>query len=218
MLKSHHYVLSVYHRVADLEAARRFLADALGFEVRASGPGWISMENGALAVRLLEEGEVGDSLELELRTPNLADSERALLTVENLVPLDELREVQPGRCERRYAGPQGIHVVLVRQLSDEEMGVDPPLPASLPWDSAAEDLAQKALRFVPYSFRAGALRRAAARAEMLALAHGEVEVAAQDCLQALLDVTPEFQLERLRAELRALGWPLPDEMSGAFDS
>ncbi len=200
-----HNVLGVRHGVENVVAAARFLVETLGFELRAAVAQGAVVDNGALTITLFSSSPAAHRLEVELVTPDLDSSLPHLDRQPGVTALGDLEEVAPGRFERHYDAPHGLRLVLVRQLSPDEMGLPHEVPTSLAWERTAIELVREVLRFVPEAFRPAALRRTAERAEVLTLTAGEVEVQVEHAIQAMLDVTPAFQQERLHSELTNLG-------------
>lgn len=197
-----HHVLAVAHAVADAESAAAFLCRVLDFVERESAAGWISVENGALRIRLVEiaANEPGSTLELVAETTDLASSAESL-AAEGGEEIGEASWIAPDRQERRFACEHGLEIRLVRPYDEDERGELLPLPSRMEWEPAADLLARRVLRAVPVEFRDAARRRVTERAEALALADGDFEVTAEHAERGLLDATPEFQHESLRRRL-----------------
>jgi hypothetical protein len=202
------FALSVYLENSEPEKVASFCCTHLDFEESDRGTGWIEIENGALAVRVIplpaESGPAGP-LVLEYRSGDLD------ATCERLARLPEVRRIAPpervahDRIERRVETDLGLTLVVTRKLTEDELEEAPELPTELLWQDEAIHLLQDMLRLVPLAFRDDARRRLTALAESLAAEEGEIEVTQPKALEALLRGTPDFQQRALEQALATRG-------------
>lgn len=211
------FVISVIHAVADPVSAATFLCNALGFKNTCQSTEAIIVENGAIALRLVPDNTEpqgnGSCLNLELQTRNMAQATAELLMLPDVSLIAQPVAVNPARVESRLQGPQGILITLVQEFNEDELGIIPPLPASLIWNEDAEDCIRQMLRLIPVSFRESARIRITERAEMLSAEEAEITVTMHFAVQALADVTPLFQHPMLMSALQQRGI----DPSGYFD-
>lgn len=200
------HALSVVHPVADLEETVRFFTDVLSMPVRVRGADWAVVDNGSVSLRLVRSAAPPQLVALELMAADIDASAAQLLAEPGVERAGEVEWVSPSRKELRLAArAHGLELVLARDYDEDELAVVPPLPTSLPWTEQALDVVQTLLREVPVVFRGSARTRITERAEYLAVESGEVEVAPHHGIRAVIQVTPAFQLARLRQSLVALG-------------
>lgn len=201
-----HYALSLVHAVADPDPAALFFVGALGFELRSRGAAHVVVDNGALSIRLEPAGDGPPaSLELEVLTDDLVEALEELLAHEGVEPIGSPSRVSECRFEQQLRAPHGLELRLVRELTEDDLGVLPPLPTSLLWDRYADLMTRELLREVPLAFRANARESATRRAEELSLLSGNVEVSRDSAARALLEIAPPFRKEEVASALAARG-------------
>jgi hypothetical protein len=114
--------------------------------------------------------------------------------------------VSSTRREARLHVADWLELVVSRTYDEDELGVVPALPSSLPWRHDAEAMMKAALLCVPVAFRSDARVKATRLAEELAVVERmPLEVDMSLAARALLEVTPPFQHDRLQSVLRAHG-------------
>jgi hypothetical protein len=199
------FPVGIIHGVADLEAALNFFQDVLGFPVRERGDEYAVCDNGSIRVRLVFDLDATQPLCFELLTRDLESSTEQLLTNA------EVRLVKPAywaSSDRRQvvlAVGNYLRLAVCRTYDEDELGLNPELPATLDWNPETDSLIRTLLKSVPAPFRTSARNRATERAEYLATIRGESEVRINDAVRALIDVTPGFQHESLAQALHASG-------------
>ncbi|HET9953203.1 MAG TPA: hypothetical protein VFQ61_01800 [Polyangiaceae bacterium] len=199
------FPVGIVHGVSNLEAALAFFEDVLGFPVRERGPEHAICDNGSVRVKLELDLEATQPLCFELVTRDL---ERC---TQELLDNSEVRLVKPAywaTSDRRQvvlAVGDYLRLAVCRTYDEDELGLDPALPATLEWNRETDTLIRTLLRSVPSPFRVTARKRATERAEYLTTCRGESEVHTSAAVQALIDVTPGFQHEALAEALLASG-------------
>ena len=200
------FAASVLHRTADVEATRELLCELLGFELHFREQGDVMVGNGSVAVRLTpSHGQPAAALVLELRCKAPEATARDLAGHPAVERIEEPEWVAADRKQVRVTLHHGLELVLAHTYDEDELGVTPPLPTSLAWAADAIEALQGLLREVPVDFRGGARVKATARAELLSIELGEVSVDFDRAVQGIVQITPAFQLERLREALRSRG-------------
>ncbi|MDQ6979301.1 MAG: hypothetical protein Q9M09_03875, partial [Mariprofundaceae bacterium] len=99
----------------------------------------------------------------------------------------------------------GLCLYLCRALNEDEMGDLLPLPVNIPWDVEVDAMVRRVLRIVPVDFRIKARQRVTERAEYLTLELGQLLVGEAEAVQALQDMTLDFQQRSLYEALRDEG-------------
>jgi hypothetical protein len=199
------YVISVIHKVADLTQAENFLIDQLGFKSTAAGDGWVELDNGALGVKLLQS-DVADCSELNFNI-SCSDFEDTLEKYQKqgfkLVsqPFWSAASVQ----QAYLRGPHHLHLTIFREYDEDELDILPELPTSIDWSADARKMIRQLLKSVPVSFRELARVRVTDTAESNTIVAGETEVSLPLALQSMVQVTPGFQHEGLKAEMNKNG-------------
>ncbi len=202
------FTTAVIHRVDDLLMAVSFLTDVLGFNQQTITADGTLVENGALAIRLVqtddEQYTVGP-LYLEMQTNNLSQATTELLDRPEIQLIQQHVEISQQRTETHLQGPHDIVIILAQEFNEDDLGIIPPLPTSLDWQQDAEDCVKQILLQVPIGFRQGARTRITERAEMLIAGHGLISVDVDRAVLALAQVTPIFQHQGIEIALKKLG-------------
>lgn len=183
--------------VTDLARARALYADALGFEVKREGPGFVDIDAHSLLLRLVEVRSV------ELRTSlrvQVGDVERAWahLVAQGARPLYEPLRTPQLELVGSVADPDGNHLSVWRALSEDEYGFLPELPTEQAWQGDAEALLQSLLLGVPSLFRGLARRKVVREAEELAAGRN---VGREDVIRAYIRSNARITRHRVKRPL-----------------
>ncbi len=189
------------HPHPDPEALARCL-EGLGFRRTQSASPGLLLENGSLALRLTQ-GQAERPLRLEAQVRDLSSEAQALGAPWQAESEERL---DPHWARQRLHHPLGLTLTLLREYSEDELDLLPPLPTHLDWQPEAVAALQQVLRQVPLDFRDAARRRATERAEYLCVVDGGLAPEPHHALQGLVDVTPAFQHPLLADAIRALGY------------
>ena len=202
------YVLSIIHPVTDTAAASGLLTEHLGFRLYDSGPGYHVVDNGSVAIRLLEDAErAGTTLHLDVRSVSLTDDKERFLALEGVSLHTAVHFPHTHRAECTLAAPHGIFITLARAYSEDDLGELPELGRNMPWDEDAELVVKQLLRMVPIDFREPARKRTVQTAEEFAAASGAPQVDLNTGVRALLKISPKFQRPHIISWLRAENIP-----------
>jgi catechol-2,3-dioxygenase len=201
------FVTAIVHRVENLVEASDFFCHTLGFYAQNKSTNYgVLLENGAVAVRLVDDADVlPTALNLELYSKQIDEDSAALLAIPGINLIAEQKRVHPTRLETYLQAPHGVTITLYQEFNEDELGIMPELPISLDWEQSAVDCIQQLLTYVPIDFRQLARHRVTERAEVLAAEQGEISVALEIAVQALAETTPHFQHPTLVAALQERG-------------
>ena len=196
------YVTAVSLTVRDASACADFLCEALGYqrEQQDDGQG-IWLNNGCTPLRL-SEGEGAACL--QVCCSDVGRDAAVLMQHPAITSHDDITQ-SGALVVQRLHSRFGLDLQCYRILNEDEMDVLPPLPANLPWDEQCDLQVRRILRIVPVDFRQKARQRVTERAEYLTLAAGDITVSQAHAVQALRDVTLDFQQQALTDALRAEG-------------
>jgi hypothetical protein len=197
------FPIGVVHRVDDVDAARRFLVERLGFAPKPREAPTV-LENGALEIRLVADGETS-VLTIEVRCPDVAAAATELAAWPGVDTSALEHRTSLWRVERRVVAPHGLHILLAHHFTEDELGILPELPISLEWEAPTLALVQRLLRWVPLAFRDSARRTVTRQAERRAIEADEVTVTHAHALPATIASTPAFQHASLRRAFVAEG-------------
>ena len=150
--------------VSDLDQARRFYCEALGFPIKTEGEGWLDLDAATAAIRLIETTDRGQIAKLRIEAPNVDAAVKRLLQA-GAVQVYEPQRTEQLTIEGAVRDKDGNRITVWRNLSEDEYGFDPELPKELVWEPEAEELLKSLLRAVPALFRALARRKVVKEAE-----------------------------------------------------
>lgn len=194
--------ISISHAVEDLDAARAFMVEALGFVLAESRDDWALFDNGSLAIRLLKAtGRPSAPFRLELTTRDVGDTADELERRAEVRSRTEERWPSAERCEVSIEVQDWLELVIFRAYDEDELDIVPELPTTLQWSAGADDILRQLLRRLPLPFRDRARTRSVEGAERLASRRGESAVEVATAIKALAEVTPQFQHAALREAL-----------------
>lgn len=202
------FTTAVIHRVDDLSNAVCFFSEVLGFNQQNPTDDGELVENGALAIRLVQtsaQQAATESLNLEMQTGDIAETTTKLLASSKVLLLEEHIQISQYRVETRLQAPYGIVITLAQEFNEDDLGILLPLPTSLDWQQDAEDCIKQMLLQVPVGFRKAARIRITERAEMLIAEQGLITVDIDCAVKALAQVTPIFQHQGLEIALKERG-------------
>lgn len=200
--------IAISHPVGDLVGARDFLVEALGLPLVEWGARWALLDNGTLAVRLLEASAAPAApLQIELTTGNVAETADALELRPEVSSRSEEIWRSPDRCEVHLEVQGWLRLIVFRAYDEDEMNVVPELPTTMRWSSDADATLRALLRRVPLPFRQRARDRSTETAERVSSAQRLDEVGLSIAVEALAEVTPNVQHGVLRAALVELEVP-----------
>ncbi len=191
------------------ERCADFLCQHLGFTRQQQDDAGLWLNNGCLPL-LLVPGDEDSPACLQVHCGDVAREARHLLAIDGVSSIDAQPRREGACISQRLDSGLGLHLCLYRVLNEDELGILPPLPANLPWDPATDTMVRRILRIVPVDFRQRARQRVTERAEYLCIEQGEIDVARRHAVQALLDVTLDFQRPTLIEALREEGIEVED--------
>lgn len=200
------HAIALVHPVAEPRETASVLTGVLGFYRTEEGEeGSVVVDNGAVRLRLVRlEGlrrALAPPLELEVEAEDLDAATERLRSQLGGLRAEADRRAGADRLVRRLELGADVVVRLTRVLTEDDLGVLPPLPSGLDWHPEADRVVRRVLRSVPLIFRPAARERATRRAEELARERGEGRVGVATAVRGLADATPRFQHGTLRRAL-----------------
>jgi catechol 2,3-dioxygenase-like lactoylglutathione lyase family enzyme len=188
--------------VKDLERAARLWRDVMGFAESRRGEGYLDIDTGNVAIRLLQVPAIESRVSLRLTVGNVQETYQALRAAGAAARYEPMRtpELEEMAC---VSDADGHSIVLWRALTEDEWGFVPELPKQGQWYPDAEQLLQRLLAHVPALFRMLARRKTTRVIELLASEmHSPVtrEIVIKGYITASAKVTRYRLVEPLRAE------------------
>jgi len=197
------YPMGIHCTVPEPKQAALFLGDVFDFECFCQDDGSWLAKNDALTL-ILHAGEPS-STALQLHSTNLAKDAAYLSHHPHIHAIDLTIQQQGALCWQNFQADCGLRLCLSRTLNEDEMAILLPLPTNLPWDESTDLLVRRVLCIVPVDFRNKARERVVERAEFLCLERGALLVTESDAIEALQDVTLDFQQRELYETLQQQG-------------
>jgi len=194
-----HLVLSV----TDLERAVRLWRDTMGFAEGKRGEGWVDIDSGNVAIRLMQVAAVENRAALRLTVQDVPKAYQALLAAGAAPRYEAMRtpDLEEMAC---VSDPDGHSIVLWRQLTEDEWGFVPDLPKQGEWYPDAEQLLKRLLSHVPAMFRMLARRKTTRTIEHLAR-QANSAVTREWVIKGFITASAKINRHRLHAPLRAEG-------------
>ncbi|TNE45714.1 MAG: hypothetical protein EP343_26005 [Deltaproteobacteria bacterium] len=203
------FVVSAIHCVRSVEEASSFFLKQLGFEQVVSDEDSVTVSNGSVQVRLVSSETPEHTMTLEVRTKRLERARQRWLSVPEVQSVSEVQIVRENRHEVLVQAPHSVNILLVRHLTEDDLGVLPPLPTQLDWEAEADTYTRHILRCIPISFREDARVKITEAAEVRAAEEGEITVNLETALRVFVKETPFFQRRALWEEYERLGLDAP---------
>lgn len=200
--------------VRDLVRARQFWVDGLGFSVKREGDGFIDVETGNVAIRLLETRRAVAPASLRVVVADPAAAAQAVVTLGGQL-LYEAAKTPALELVATCACPDGNQLIVWRDLTEDEYDRTPELPTTLRWENSAEVLLKDLLGHVPALFRGLARRKVTRNAEHIAKETSNAIVSRDVVVRAYILSNAKITRDRVRRPLIANGFD-PDDYHEEF--
>jgi catechol 2,3-dioxygenase-like lactoylglutathione lyase family enzyme len=200
--------------VTDLPRAASLWRDVMGFAESRRGEGYLDIDTGNVAVRLLQVPTIETRVSLRLTVGNVQQAYQALLAAGAAARYEPMRtpELEEMAC---VSDADGHAIVLWRALTEDEWGFVPELPKQGEWTPEAEDLLKRLLTHVPALFRMLARRKTTKVIELLAK-EMQSPVTREIVIKGYITASAKVTRYRLVEPLRAEGIN-PDDYREDFD-
>lgn len=200
--------------VTDLQRAAGLWRDVMGFAESRRGEGYLDIDTGNVAIRLLQVPAVETKVSLRLTVGNVQEAYQALLAGGAEARYEPMRtpELEEMAC---VSDADGHSIVLWRALTEDEWGFVPELPKQGEWTPEAEDLLKRLLTHVPALFRMLARRKTTKVIELLAR-EMQSPVTREIVIKGYITASAKVTRYRLVEPLRAEGIN-PDDYREDFD-
>jgi catechol 2,3-dioxygenase-like lactoylglutathione lyase family enzyme len=200
--------------VTDLQRAAGLWRDVMGFAESRRGEGYLDIDTGNVAIRLLQVPAVETKVSLRLTVGNVQEAYQALLAGGAEARYEPMRtpELEEMAC---VSDADGHSIVLWRALTEDEWGFVPELPKQGQWTPEAEDLLKRLLAHVPALFRMLARRKTTKVIELLA-SEMKSPVTREIVIKGYITASAKVTRYRLIEPLRAEGIN-PDDYREDFD-
>jgi catechol 2,3-dioxygenase-like lactoylglutathione lyase family enzyme len=200
--------------VTDLERAARLWRDVMGFAEGRRGEGYVDIDSGNVAIRLIQVPAVETKVSLRLTVQSVAGAYQALLAGGATARYEPMQtpELEEMAC---VSDPDGHSIVLWRHLTEDEWGFVPDLPKQGEWYPDAEQLLKRLLSHVPAMFRMLARRKTTRTIEHLAR-EAKSAVTRELVIKGFITASARINRHRLVEPLRSEGIN-PDDYREDFE-
>lgn len=200
--------------VTDLERSARIWRDVIGFTESRRGEGYVDIDSGNVALRLMKVPAVESQVSIRLTVHNVPAAYQQLLDggmYSRYAPMHtpDLEEMAG------VSDPDGHAIVLWRALTEDEWDFVPELPKKGEWYPDAEELLKRLLSYVPALFRMLARRKVTRVVEELANEAGSA-VTREHVIRGYIMSSAKVTRYRLVEPLRSEGIN-PDDYQQEFD-
>lgn len=202
--------------VSDLERSARMWRDGMGFTEAKRGDGYVDIDSGNVAIRLIGVPTVESHVSLRLAVRDVGAAYEALLAGGAVSRYAPMRTPEPELEEMAcVTDPDGHSIVLWRKLTEDEYGFVLELPKEGEWQPEAEALLQRLLSHVPALFRMLARRKTTRVIEALAK-EARSAVTCEMVIKGYITASAKVTRYRLVEPLRAEGIN-PDDYRAEFE-
>lgn len=196
--------LGVVLEVTELQGPLELLVGLFEMPIRVRHEDEVVLDNGSVSLRLLLCSEPRSRFVLDVDCVDL-DAAQTELSARPGFSCHPAAFISTHREVLRVRTPYGFELWLGRSHDEDALGIEAELSTELCWSEEALETIRKLARQVPVAFRDLMREKTVARAETLAVARGSIEVDRSTALAAAIQMTPAFQLPRLRKQLIDLG-------------
>ena len=201
-------------QVTNLSKGRQLWSDAIGLIVSKEGDGYIELDSGNVAIRLIEVPGIEQTATIRLSVPSVTQAYEKLISYGVTGKYEPMNtpDLQKIAC---VTDENGHSIILWRALSEDEWDFVPELPKTGEWQSDAEDLVKRLLSHVPAFFRMLARRKVTRVIEQLAKDDNSA-VTREHVIKGYITSSAKVTRSRLIEPLKAEGLN-PDDYQAEFD-
>lgn len=200
--------------VTNIERAYKFWCDVIGLTETKRGEGYVDLDSGNMAIRLIEVSEVKNPVSLRILVQNLQVAYDLLLKASTKPAYEPMRtdDLEEIAC---VTDDDGHSIIIWRHLTEDEWDFIPQLPKEGEWFPDAEDLLKRLLSYVPAMFRGLARRKVTRVVDSLARQEHAV-VTREHVIKGYITSSAKLTRYRLIEPLQKEGIN-PDDYQEEFD-
>ena len=209
-----HGISHVDLQVTDLEQSRKLWHDVIGFKINSEGEGFIVVDSGNVAIRLIEVPAIEHTGTVRLSVATVSSSYQHLVNAGASPRYEPMNtpELEKIACVTDH---NGHSIILWRALSEDEWDFVPELPKTGEWYPDAEELVVNLLSHVPAFFRMLARRKVTRVVEELAR-EDDSAVTREHVIKGYITASAKATRSRLIEPLKAEGIK-PEDYQAEFD-
>lgn len=209
-----HGISHIDLQVTDLNKARHLWADIIGLNVSKEGEGFVEMDSGNVAIRLIEVPAVEQTSTVRIAVPDVSKAYQHLVEAGATSRYEPMKtpDLQKIAC---VTDADGHSIIVWRVLSEDEWDFVPDLPKTGEWYPDAEELVVRLLSHVPAFFRMLARRKVTRVVEELAREDNSA-VTREHVIKGYITASAKVTRSRLIEPLKAEGIN-PEDYQKEFD-
>lgn len=209
-----HGISHVDVQVTNLAKGRQLWSEVIGFMISKEGEGFVELDSGNVAIRLIEVPGIEQTSTIRLSVPSVKQAYDKLLNYGAIGKYEPMNtpDLQKIAC---VTDENGHSIIIWRSLSEDEWDFVPELPKTGEWLPDAEALVVNLLSHVPAFFRMLARRKVTRVVEELAREDNS-PVTRDHVIKGYITSSAKVTRSRLIAPLEAEGIN-PDDYKAEFD-
>lgn len=191
------FIAAINYGYQKYHHAAQFLCQHLGFSFIGEDDKSVTLNNGALSIRLHDSDLEELPLHLDVEASEYRETIDEFKKI-GFQPTTDHSHPTQFRLEQSFKGPHGMTVTIYQTLTEDDLNIPTELKQTLDWQEDAVSLAQILLKYVSISFRELARKKMVLQAESFALIEGTMEVTKDFMITAFLYTTPYFKQDDLQ--------------------
>ena len=209
-----HGISHIDIQVTSLTKGRQLWSEVIGLMINKEGEGYVELDSGNVAIRLIEVPRIEQTTTLRLSVPSVKQAYEKLLNHGAIGKYQPMKtpDLEKIAC---VTDSNGHSIILWRSLSEDEWDFVPELPKTGEWYPEAEELLVRLLSHVPAFFRMLARRKVTRVVEQLAKEDNSA-VTREHVIKGYITSSAKVTRSRLIEPLNAEGIN-PDDYKAEFD-
>ena len=209
-----HGISHIDLQAANLEQTRQFWTDVIGFSIKSQGDGFVEIDSGNVAIRLIEVPAIEQTATIRITVADVTNTYKQLINAGATSRYEPMKtpDLEKIAC---VTDNNGHSIILWRALSEDEWDFVPELPKTGEWYPDAEELVVNLLSHVPAFFRMLARRKVTRVVEELAKEDNS-PVTREHVIKGYITSSAKVTRSRLIEPLKAEGIN-PDDYQAEFD-
>jgi len=209
-----HGISHVDLQAVNLGQTRQFWTDIIGFSIKSQGDGFVEIDSGNVAIRLIEVPAIEQTAVVRISVADVTKAYQKLIDAGATSRYEPMKtpDLEKIAC---VTDQNGHSIILWRALSEDEWDFVPELPKTGEWYPDAEELMVKLISHVPAFFRMLARRKVTRVVEELAKEE-QSAVTREHVIKGYITSSAKVTRSRLIEPLKSEGID-PDDYKIDFD-
>lgn len=209
-----HGISHVDLQAVDLGKTREFWADIIGFSIKSQGDGFVEIDSGNVAIRLIEVPAIEQTVVIRISVAAVTKAYQKLISAGATSCYEPMKTpaLEKIAC---VTDQNGHSIILWRALSEDEWDFIPEIPKTGEWYPDAEELMVNLISHVPAFFRMLARRKVTRVVEELAKEE-QSAITREHVIKGYITSSAKVTRSRLIEPLKSEGIN-PDDYQIEFD-